>query len=131
VAALRALGDERLRVVQSTFADFAFAPDGYDLISAQLALPFNPPESFGAMFARLVGALRPGALFAGDFFGVRDGWNTPGTALSFHTAAEVERLLRGLKLREWREVEEEVHLASGEPHHAHAFQVIAQRGTAA
>ncbi len=127
VRVLNALGEKRLQAIRSTFADFAFDHDGYDLISAQLALPFNPPESFDAMFSRLVGALRPGGIFTGDLFGVRDAWNTSASGMRFHTRVEAERLLDGLQLREFREVEGDVQLVSGEPHHGHSFEIIAQR----
>lgn len=127
VQRLVALGDERLRVVHSTFAEFAFAPDGYDLINAQLALPFNPPATFPSTFARLRSALRPGACFTGHLFGVRDGWNRPGTTLTFHTREEAEALLTGLQVVEFHERDEEVQLASGAPHRAHAFEIIARQ----
>ena len=47
--------------------------------------------------------------------------------LSFHTRAEAEALLRGLRPLEFREGEEEVRLASGAPHRAHFFEIIARR----
>jgi SAM-dependent methyltransferase len=115
VTALRALKVARLRVVQSTFAEFAFAQDGYDLINAQLALPFNPPETFDAMFGRLVRALRPGGIFTGNLFGVRDEWNVPGSELSFHTRSAARLLLRGLRVRVFDEEEYEVPLVGGKP----------------
>jgi len=34
----------------SPFDAFDFKPDEYDLINAQYALPFNPPETFDRMF---------------------------------------------------------------------------------
>jgi len=127
VQRLAALADERLTVLRSTFANLEFVLNGYDLVSAQFSLPFNPPETFAAMFARLVGALRPGAIFAGHFFGVRDAWNRPGTALTFQTRAEAEALLQGLELVEFQEQEEVIHLGSGAPHRAHVFEIIARR----
>src|SRR5690242_18599651 len=41
-AYLATLPQDRLRVVQASFADFEFVPASYDLISAQFALPFVP-----------------------------------------------------------------------------------------
>jgi SAM-dependent methyltransferase len=129
VTALRALNMERLRVIQSTFAEFAFAQDDYDLINAQLALPFNPPETFDAMFGRLVRALRPGGIFTGNLFGVRDEWNVPGSGLSFHTRSAARLQLHGLLVRVFDEVENELPLVGGKPHHAHSFEIIAHRPT--
>jgi SAM-dependent methyltransferase len=127
VGALRELGEERLRPVLSTFAEFTFDADGYDLINAQYALPFNPQDSFPELFARLKRALRPGAIFTGQFFGVRHEWNTPETDLSFHTRAEAETLLDGLNLVEFDEVAESAATATGGMAFFHTFEIIARK----
>jgi tellurite methyltransferase len=62
--ALAPLAGPDLRLVHSTFADFAF--EQYDLVNAQLSLPFNPPDTFAAMFERLKSSLKPGGIFAGS-----------------------------------------------------------------
>jgi tellurite methyltransferase len=122
---LRALGDERLRVVQSTFEAFSFEPRSYDLISAQFALPFVPEPAFSAVFARLVEALRPGGIFAGQFFGVNDQWNTLGRHMTFVTRERAEELLRGLDVVELREEDTDGHTADGSPKHWHVFHILA------
>ena len=127
IAALRTLAHPRLTAIEGTFATFPVDPAGYDLITAQYALPFNPPETFEAMFARLLAALRPGGLFTGNLFGIRDAWNVSGSGMTFHTRAQVESLLQGLETLELREIEDTVTLASGEDHAAHAFDIIARK----
>jgi len=48
IALLAHLPRHNLRLVQSSFQDFAY--ETYDLINAQFALPFNPRESFDEVF---------------------------------------------------------------------------------
>jgi len=127
IAALRALGDPRLTPVVATFASVPLDPAGYHLVTAQYALPFIPPDTFQGMVARVIAAVRPGGLFTGNFFGVRDAWNQAGSALTFLPRAEVETLLEPLDVVEFEEIEETVRLANGSNHAAHAFNVIARR----
>jgi tellurite methyltransferase len=124
---LRTIGDDRLTVVQATFEEFDFGSDRYDLISAQLALPFLERASFNAVFARLLAALAPGGLFCGDLWGERDDWNTPESGLSFLPREEVMRLLEGYEIVEMQEDESSVDLVDGGTRHAHAFDIIARR----
>jgi trans-aconitate methyltransferase len=131
VAHLASLPQDRLRVVQSSFEDFAFAPAGYYLISAQFALPFVPRDRFFAVFARLQAALAPGGVFAGQCFGPRDQWNAPGHSMTFLTRGEVAELLRGLEVIELREEDADGHTASGSPKHWHVFHILARRPSAA
>jgi SAM-dependent methyltransferase len=128
VALLSALPSDRLRVVQSVFEDFAFATYGpYDLISAQFALPFIPRGRFTDVFARLKAALAPGGVFAGQFFGVHDQWNTPDRAMTFLTRAETETLLSDLETSELTEEDAGGQVADGSPKHWHIFHILARR----
>lgn len=127
VALLSALPQTRLRVVQSSFEDFTFADAAYDLISAQYALPFLPKGHFDDVFARLKAALVPGGIFAGQFFGVNDEWNTPDRDMTFLTRAEAEALLSDLATVELTEEEADGHKADGSPKHWHIFHILARR----
>lgn len=115
----------QLRVVRSSFEDFAFAT--YDLISAQFTLPFIPRDHFADVFARLKAALAPGGVFAGQCFGVHDQWNTPERPMTFLTRAEVEALLDGLETIELAEEDADGHTADGSPKHWHVFHILARR----
>lgn len=119
----------QLRVVQSAFEDFTFTPAAYDLISAQFALPFMPKGRFTEVFARLKAALAPGGIFAGQFFGVHDQWNTPDRALTmtFLTRAEAEILIRDLETIEFTEEDVDGHVADGSPKHWHVFHILARK----
>ena len=125
VALLSALPDAHLRVVQSSFENFAFAT--YDLISTQFALPFTHRDHFAAMFARLKAALAPGGIFAGQLFGIHDQWNTPDRTMTFLTRAEVEALLSDLETIELTEEDADGHIADGSPKHWHVFHILACR----
>ncbi len=127
VALLAALPPDHLRVVQSSFEDLDFAFATYDLISAQFALPFMPKERFATVFGRLKAALAPGGVFAGQFFGVHDQWNTPDRAMTFLTRAEAEALLTDLEVIELTEEDADGHVADGSPKHWHIFHILARR----
>lgn len=127
VALLSALPQTRLRVVQSSFEDFTFDVAAYDLISAQFALPFIPRDRFADVFARLKAALVPGGVFAGQFFGVNDEWNTPERDMTFLTRAEAEALLSDLETVELSEEDADGHTADGSPKHWHIFHILARR----
>lgn len=126
-ALLQSLASDRLRVVVSRFQDFDFAGAPYDLISAQFALPFIPPSHFAEVFARIKAALAPGGVFAGQFFGVHDQWNTPDRDMTFVTRQEAEDLLRDLETVELTEEENDGQTAVGSPKHWHVFHILARR----
>lgn len=118
---------ERLRATQSRFEDFAFETGGYDLINAQFTLPFMAPSDFIAVFGRIKDALAAGGVFAGQFFGDHDEWNTPDTTMTFVTRAEAETLLDGLETIEFREIEEDGHIADGRPKYWHVYHILARK----
>jgi SAM-dependent methyltransferase len=125
VALLSALPQTHLRVVQSAFEDFTFAT--YDLISAQFTLPFIPSDHFAEVFARLKNALAPGGVFAGQFFGVHDQWNTSDRAMTFLTRAEAEAFLSDCEIIEFTEEDSDGHTADGSPKHWHVFHILARK----
>ena len=125
VALLAALPHLRLQVVQSTFEDFAF--ESYDLISAQFSLPFVSNAHYAGVFERLKAALAPGGVFAGQFFGVSDAWNVPGSGMTFVTRNDANDLLSDLDIVELSEEDSDGHTADGSPKHWHAFHVLARK----
>src|SRR5580658_1479220 len=88
------LPSDRVSFVLSRYEDFAYPTSSFDLVNAEFSLPFIRRENFAAVFAGLLGAVKPGGLFTGQLFGTNDSWNKPETAMNFHSRAEVERLLR-------------------------------------
>ncbi len=125
IAILATFPQDRMRIVQSSFADFSF--ESYDLINAHFALPFIAPARFGEVFDRLKHALRPGGIFVGQFFGVHDEWNVPGREITFFTREQAEEMLRGLEVIELEEEDVDSVVADGSPKHWHVFHIIARK----
>lgn len=126
VTSLGRIPDPNVRIVHAAFADFAFGIDAYDLVSAQYALPFNPPGSFDSMFAKLLRSIRQGGLFVGNLWGERDQWNTPDSRGTFHRREEATMLFDGFELDVFEEYEEEVELACDGTKHGHWYEIIAR-----
>src|SRR5262249_7088119 len=99
IALLKALPQDRLRLAQSSFEDFNYSPETYDLISAQFALPFIPREKFSETLARIKAAIKPGGVFTGQFFGIHDEWNVPDSGMTFLTREEALTFLDSLTVR--------------------------------
>jgi len=111
--------------VQSTYHNFKFPKETYDLVNAQYALPFNPPGTFNEVIQKVIASLAPGGMFVGQFFGDRDSWNVKESGKTFHTLEEAKRLLESLTVIKFEEVEEDKKTALGTMKHWHVFHFIA------
>jgi tellurite methyltransferase len=109
----------------STFQDFKFAENNFDLINAQYALPFHGPENFKEFIEKIKNSLKSGGVFVGQFFGINDSWNTSESKLEFQTKEEVLELLSGLKIVEFQEEKKDGKTAAGLDKHWHVFHFIA------
>ena len=95
------------------------------LVFAGMALPFCHPEHFTALWANVLSALEPGAVFAGNLFGDRDSWS--GRAfMNFHTEAQARALFEGLELQFFHVHEEDGPCMQGFKHW-HRFDFIAKK----
>jgi SAM-dependent methyltransferase len=121
-ARIPAAGAGRIRIVCASFADVALPPA--NLIHAGFSLPFCPPHQFPAVWAQIRGALLPGAIFAGQLFGIRDSW-ADDPDMTFQNRAEVISLLGGLEILELHESERDGEAYSG-PKHWHTFDILAR-----
>lgn len=63
---------ERFSYVESSFEEYAFPENHFDLVSSQFALPFCRRAKFESVFNGLARSVRPGGIFVGHFFGPRD-----------------------------------------------------------
>lgn len=111
--------------VQSRYVDFAFPEEKYDLVNAQYALPFNPPDTFNEVLEKIIQSLKKGGVFVGQFFGDRDSWNVRESGKTFHTLDEAKKMLSNLRMVEFREEEMDGKTARGTPKHWHVFHFIA------
>ena len=98
-----------------------------DLVNAGYALPFCPPDRFGALWQRVVGSVRHGGRFSGQLFGDHDEW-AADPELTFLTRAEALALLEPFQLERFDEEDADGKTALGDPKHWHVFHVIARRG---
>lgn len=111
----------------TTFEEFEFVPNTYDIINAQYALPFADPKTFPELFERIVAALKTKEIFVVTFFGIRDSWNREGGKASvFHTEEEIQMLLKNFELLNWLEKEKDG-WAGTEQKHFHTFHITARK----
>ncbi len=113
-----------LRTRVARFEETAWDPA--DLVNASFALPLVAPGAFPALWRRIVGSLKPGGRFSGQFYGERDDWaGRPGvTCLA---RAEAERCLADLAVELFEEEESDAVTPRGQPKHWHIFHVVARR----
>ena len=109
-----------------SFDAFDFKPDTYDLINAQYALPFSPPETFDRMFASLIASLKSGGIVTGQFFGPNDEWSS-NTNMTFVTRERAQQLLQDCEIISFKEVEGTDRLAVGGQKYWHTFHFIARK----
>jgi tellurite methyltransferase len=93
-----------------------------DLVHASFSLPFCSPEEFPRLWSTIRRSLRPGGHFAGQLFGDRDEWHGK-RPLSFHSPAQVRRLVAGYRPELVRETVEDGMAFDG-PKHWHFFDLI-------
>jgi trans-aconitate methyltransferase len=113
----------QVRMVHAAYAE-AVLPQAH-LIHAGYSLPFCGPGQFPALWARVLGALVPGGIFAGQLFGIRDSWaDDPG--MTFQDLDQVKNLLRGLETIQLRETERDGEASTG-PKHWHIYDILARK----
>lgn len=115
----------KLHIKISDFADFQF--EKYDLINSMFALPFMNPEKFELVVPKMLAAINIGGVFSGNFFGINDEWNKPGTKMTFVEKRQLDKLFKGFEYVVCKERDVMGELASGEPKHWHIFVVIARK----
>lgn len=117
----------RLRTVLQRFEDALWPV--CDLLNASFSIPHTDPDDFPALWRKITASIRPGGRFAGQLFGVRDGWATrpDGIVRTYHDRADVLRLFEGFELECLDEVERPGKNAMGEPKDWHVFLVVARR----
>jgi hypothetical protein len=97
-----------------------------DLVNASYALPFCDPAAFRDVWQQVMNAIPVGGRFAGQLFGERDGWaKLPDR--THHTREQVNDLLRGFTLEDFKEVENREAGVTGEVKDWHIFHIVAKR----
>ncbi len=116
----------RFRYVRQSFEDFAFPLAGYDLVTAQYALPYVRPTRFHRVFAAIRQSLRVRGIFAGQLFGDHDEW-FGDPAMTFHSRRRARALFDGMEVLAFEEEDVDDQTADGAPKHWHVFHIIARR----
>jgi len=119
----RAPEEANLRLIEADMSELEL-PNA-DVIVAGFSLFFLDQEKLERFWPRLVAALKPGGLFAGQFLGVNDEWADKGHALVDNT--KLREMLSGFDLIHFDEVEREGETALGNPKHWHVFHVVARK----
>ncbi|MBO6783583.1 MAG: class I SAM-dependent methyltransferase [Alphaproteobacteria bacterium] len=119
---LAVTGDLEVLVARFEEADWPVC----DLVNASFALPLCPPDSFPALWSRIVARLRPGGRFAGQFYGDRDSWSGRN-GMTFVTRTEAGAMLSDLDVEFFDEEEDDSTTPRGEPKHWHVFHIVARK----
>lgn len=119
------IDDQRLEVLIMPFKDLVLVPESYDLVTAQYSLLFYGPSGFEEFIKKIISSLKPGGVFTGQFFGIRDGWNVAGRNFAFQEVDKARELLHGLRIEDFVEKEKDSTAVSGEPKRWHVFHFIA------
>lgn len=122
------LPQDKFDFVVSSFEDFAFGENTYDLINAQYSLPFNPPESFSNVIEKIKSSLKRGGVFTGNFLGMKDSWYEKRKGeMSFQTRTVLEELFADMETITFEEEERDGKTTDGKEKHWHLFNVIARK----
>jgi len=113
-------------VATVSFSEHTYPSEAYNLVNAQFSLPFNPPDSFEDVIAKIKKSLKAGGVFTGQFFGKEDGWAEDET-MTFHTKEDVEHLLNDLEIFFLEESQEKGKTAIGGEKNWHIFNFIVQK----
>ncbi|MBI1879425.1 MAG: class I SAM-dependent methyltransferase [Chloroflexi bacterium] len=112
----------RLQTQVAAFEEVVLPPA--DLVNATFSLPFCAPQHFARFWNQIITSIRPGGRFAGQFFGERDSW-AGNTGMTFHTRAQIDRLLDGFEVELFKEIAEDGQTAVGASKYWHVFHIIA------
>lgn len=121
-----ALHNHKLFAMTSSFEEFDFPKNKYEIVSAMFALPFLHAQNFDIVFEKIKQSLKKNGIFCGQFFGVSDDWSK-NNSMTFHTAAQVKELCDELEIISFSEIEKDGFTADRMLKHWHFFNVIARK----
>jgi len=110
--------------VKKTFDQYEPAPNDFDLISAQYALPFMPKDMFLIVWDRICMALKDGGVFTGQFFGLRDDW-VQRADMTFYGEDDIKKLIKTFEVIALKEIEYTEEIARKK--HWHYFDLILKK----
>jgi SAM-dependent methyltransferase len=98
----------------------------FDLLYSAYVLSYLAPDAFGRLWAAARDRCRPGGFLVVNIFGDRHEAAGTEPDTTYLPRAEVERLLEGLEIVAFEEVEEDGGSFTG-PTHWHLFDIVARR----
>lgn len=117
---------EKLYCYITSFTDYVFPVNTFDIAAALYSLPFIFNKDFEKVFTNIKKSLVLDGIFVGNFFGEHDAWNNRAT-MTFHTKKQVENLFSDFTIVLFEEREYDGKTADGRPKHWHVFNVIARK----
>ena len=117
---------ERLNFHNLSFSEFDYKEGLYDIVNAQFALPFAHPDTFADMWSRVVGSVKTGGVFTGQFFGPEDDFSN-NQEMTFFERQVVEEMFATFEVRTFVESKRTSKTATGRDKFWHIFDVIAVR----
>lgn len=115
----------RLTLKINYFENLKLKPRTFNLVTAQFALSFTSPPHLPGVMAQIIDSLQPAGIFCAQFFGPKDGWNTPENNFTFITSRTLKKWLKPLDIIHFREEQTDSATIDGEQKHWHIFHVIA------
>ena len=106
----------------TSFQNFDFGFERYDIVHANRSLPFHGPTGFPEFFRRLVASIRRGAILTASFYGTADSIREINPEVLFLSRNDLNQLLTGLNFI----IEEQKEPAARGPT-IHHFWVIARK----
>ena len=108
------------------FRTFHLPTGEVDLAWAGLSLPYVPQGEIGPVWQKIEDSLRPGGLFAGDFFGPEHG-HAGREDMNFHHPSQLEFLLQFMDVIKLERVTRIHPFSQGKPLMMDCYHVIARK----
>jgi len=111
---------------KNAIENYDFAKNTFDIVNAQLVLPFVRKDQIIKVVTDIKKSLSLGSVFVGQFFGVKDSWSANGDVVVY-SRQEVDEFLSNLNVVYFQEEEKDDTTALGQNKHWHIFHFIAIR----
>ena len=114
------------KFINSTIENFVFSEAEYSLVNVQFVLPFINQEKLSEVLEKIKKSLKPGGIFVGQFFGVRDSWGD-FLQVGVMNEEEARNNLAGLEIIYFAEEEKNEEAAAKAIKHWHTFNFIVKK----
>jgi SAM-dependent methyltransferase len=115
-----------IRFQHGDFQTVHLPPGELQMVWAGLALPHMPQQDIGVVWQKIVDSLRPGGLFAGDFFGPEHGhFGRPD--MNFHHPSQIDALLSLMDVIKLERIIRPHPFSTGRPLMMDCYHVIARK----